>query len=84
MRRSPPKSRAYMWGVRLLLLNLLLIAGLPVAAYVGFFGMWCGPRANTELWRCRHYPIGFLVYMAAVPVLAVTSVYLQSKGERRQ
>ena len=50
-------------GVRLLLLNLLLIAGLPVVAYVGFFGMWCDPRAKTELWRCGHYPIGFLVYL---------------------
>ena len=63
-------------GVRLLLLNLLLIAGLPVVAYVGFFGMWCDPRAKTELWRCGHYPIGFLVYLGGVPVFALTSVYL--------
>ena len=83
MRRSRTQSKASKWGVRILLLNLLLIAGLPVAAYVGFFGMWCDPRAKTEPWRCSRYPLGFLVYLGAIPTLAVTTVYLQAKEDSR-
>ena len=71
-------------GVPFRLLTFLLLVGSPVAAYVGFFGMWCAHRSKSEPWRHLHYPIGFLVYLEAISTLATASIYLQTNEKKQR